>query len=263
MFFFSSWYIENVITKHKFILTSTELCLSFTKVKTYDNNNNWQTFKRVDLKENRNNEFNWIHFYRSNVMLMFIYLLCYDCHNANHVVWHLCSVFIYTTTISWHFSTNLKITLIFLLFFSYLCTKFPVLSDHLHCSSKFSYKYLSVNDRQMTWKLNKLMPQWFALHGLQWSTLTVSRLLSTKRWWLRFITRYFWNSSKKTNGEEKNGKERKRPKFNIVQSIISFQKQKARSIEWQWIFLVIANAALCIQTLLAIWPERKKKVMKF
>lgn len=102
------------------------------------------------------------------------------------------------------------------------------------------------------------MPQWFALHGLQWSTLTVSRLLSTKRWWLRFITRYFWNSSKKTNGEEKNGKERKRPKFNIVQSIISFQKLKARNIEWQWIFLVIANAALCIQTLLAIWPEGKK-----
>lgn len=70
----------------------------------------------------------------------------------------------------------------------------------------------------------------------------------------------FLKFKQNTNGEKKGkkGQERKRPKFNIVQSIISFQKQIARSIEWQWIFLVIANAALCIQTLLAIWPEEKK-----
>lgn len=36
---------------------------------------------------------------------------------------------------------------------------------------------------------------------------------------------------KKQTEKKKNGKERKRPKFNIVQSIISFQKLKARSIE--------------------------------
>lgn len=133
-----------MITKHKFILTSTELCLSFTKVKTYDNNNNWQTFKRVDLKKiktkhkfpNRNNEFHWIHFYRSNVMLMFIYLLCYDCHNVTHIVWHSSSVFIIQPPLAGIFPLISKSHWYFC-FFSYLCTKFPVLSDHLHCSSNF------------------------------------------------------------------------------------------------------------------------------
>lgn len=151
-----------------------------------------------------------------------------QCH-SHSMAFKFC--FYYTTTISWHFSTNLKITLIFLLFFIFMY-KVSCFVRSFTLFIKFSYKYLSVNDRQMTWKLNKLMPQWFALHGLQWSTLTVSRLLSTKRWWLRFITRYFWNSSKKQT-EKKREKRTRKEKTKVQHRSINNFLSKTNSAKYR------------------------------
>lgn len=154
MFFFSSWYIENVITKHKFILTSTELCLSFTKVKH-------MTTTTID-KHLR--ELTWK--IKSTQWIQLNSFLSFECHVDVHIFvmlwlpqWHSRSMafkfcFYYTTTISWHFSTNLKITLIFLLFFHIYVQSFlfcPIIYTVHQIFLQISY---SVNDRQMTWKLN-------------------------------------------------------------------------------------------------------------